>query len=186
MVSYNKKPHLGDISAGMLRRLLIVPFDQDFERNPELKIKDVYTKIRPELPGIFNRCIKAWRDVQKRGFTVSKETKEAVQDLARSSDTVYDWWCEHVNVTGADADKLIYAQCYTHYQEHMEPGISERYRLSQKHFQQRMRSIARKYREINGPKAIKLRGKVAKGFEGATLRVATVDDIDTLRAPRNF
>ena len=62
----NNVPSLADLSYGMMRRLMVIPFDRTFTdktRNP-----DLFERIwENELSGVLNRALAGYRRVIKRG-----------------------------------------------------------------------------------------------------------------------
>jgi P4 family phage/plasmid primase-like protien len=62
----NNIPSLADLSHGMLRRLMVIPFDRiftDADKDPEL-----FDRIlAAELPGVLNRALEGYRRFQIRG-----------------------------------------------------------------------------------------------------------------------
>jgi putative DNA primase/helicase len=64
----NNVPSLADLSHGMLRRLMVIPFDRTFtaaDKDPDL-FERIWAK---ELPGVLNRAIEGYRRVVARGST---------------------------------------------------------------------------------------------------------------------
>jgi P4 family phage/plasmid primase-like protien len=62
----NNIPSLADLSHGMVRRLMVVPFDRTFteqEKDPDL-FKRIWAE---ELPGVLNRALAGYRRLLERG-----------------------------------------------------------------------------------------------------------------------
>src|SRR6266446_4951430 len=62
----NNIPSLADLSHGMLRRLMVIPFDRiftDIDKDPELFDRIV----AHELPGVLNRALEGYRRLLVRG-----------------------------------------------------------------------------------------------------------------------
>ncbi len=99
VLACNELPSSEDITTGMTRRLLIVPFDADFEganRNKNMK-----NEIGMELPGVLNRIIDGYlRLVANDGFTESAAVDSEVQSFVNQNDKVYEYFMEYINVTG--------------------------------------------------------------------------------------
>lgn len=99
LISYNEMPFLGDESTGMLRRLLVIPCEENLDVNPGLKIKNVMAKLRVEIPGIIARCLRAYVRLSDRGyFNISQETKARVDQMRRESNPVRDWALDMIRV----------------------------------------------------------------------------------------
>ena len=80
-----------------LRRLNIIPFDQNLEVHPEKKIKNVEKKIRKEYEGIIYKAICAYREVLRKGkFSKVKESDQKIMDMLKSSSTIAAWISDHV------------------------------------------------------------------------------------------
>ena len=80
----NNIPSLADLSHGMLRRLMVVPFNRRFtdqDRDPDL-FEEIWAK---ELPGVLNRALRGYRRLLERGAkfkrpaAVEKATKRWLQ-----------------------------------------------------------------------------------------------------------
>lgn len=104
LISYNEVPFLGDESSGMLRRLLIIPCEQNFDANPSLKVENILEKILIESPGIAAKCLHAYTRLSARGkFNVSNETSAKVDSMRRDSNPVRDWALDMVDFSNADS-----------------------------------------------------------------------------------
>lgn len=90
VITYNEMPYVNDTTKGMLRRLLITPWDFDISAHPDKKDPDIEYKLFEELPGIFNRCLEGWdRLEQQKGFTESVHVDNKVNQVHSFSDVVY-------------------------------------------------------------------------------------------------
>lgn len=86
----NRLPRISDTTHGLLRKLLIVPFDATFDGDA----KDVYLKekLLAELPGIFNWVIEGYRRLERnKGFTASAVVEDKIRDYLISDDTVINF-----------------------------------------------------------------------------------------------
>ena len=80
----NNVPSVADLTEGMQRRLMVIPFDQSFKNsaNPVL-FPEIWTH---ELPGILNRFLKGLRRLSKRGrFKEPTDVREATAKLLRDA-----------------------------------------------------------------------------------------------------
>lgn len=80
----NNVPSVADLSWGMLRRLMVIPFDRTFKKDAD---PDLFPKIwATELPGVFNRALRGLKRLQQRGWrfkqpdSVRKATKRLLAD----------------------------------------------------------------------------------------------------------
>lgn len=101
--SSNHDLHITDKSSGVLRRLMIVPMEANFDpklgpvtREPDPFIID---KLKAELPGIFNMCIKAYiKAKERRYFTISQVSQETLDEASEGSNPVRAYLSETVNM----------------------------------------------------------------------------------------
>jgi putative DNA primase/helicase len=77
MLLCNNVPSLADLSRGMLRRLIVIPFDRSFTDKDE--DKELFDRIRAnELSGVLNKALKGYIRLQKRQrFKLPKAVKQA-------------------------------------------------------------------------------------------------------------
>jgi putative DNA primase/helicase len=77
MLLCNNVPSLADLSRGMLRRLMVIPFDRSFTDKDE--DKELFDRIRAnELSGVLNKALKGYIRLQKRQrFKLPKAVKAA-------------------------------------------------------------------------------------------------------------
>jgi P4 family phage/plasmid primase-like protien len=90
--SCNELPKIRDLSDGMFRRLIIVPFDAVFsheEGNIDPRIDE---KLEAELPGILNLCIKGYRNLLARGkFIEPQKSLDSVEEFKQDIDCVFQF-----------------------------------------------------------------------------------------------
>lgn len=157
VISYNEKPYLKDTSTGMLRRLMIVPFDYDLEKNPEKVNPNIKKDLREELSGIFNRALEGWyRLEEQKGFTKSKHVLNKVDELHRMSDIVKAFLDDCVEKTASEEDFIPYNDLYNTFCNYFEDENSSGKVLSKKAFSLRLK----KYGLVTAQK--KRRGKNQK------------------------
>jgi P4 family phage/plasmid primase-like protien len=118
IMTYNEIPFLKDITEGMKRRLLVIPFDMNTKTHPDRVIQDVSAKIREELPGILNRAIKAAERLLARGhFEKPQESLDIVKGMVYDSSPFEDYYDAYVVVTGDASDKVSCQALFKHYAE---------------------------------------------------------------------
>jgi putative DNA primase/helicase len=94
----NELPRTRDTTRGFFRRLIVVPFDRNFEDDPA-KDPFIKQKLMEELPGIFNLVIRGYKRLQKqRGFTASPIIQDQIEQYRTDIDTVRAWYKECVEV----------------------------------------------------------------------------------------
>ena len=90
IMACNDLPRSADMSHGMLRRLLIVPFDAVFDKSN----RDIHivSKLKDELSGIFNLAMEGFIRFDKQGgFTESATVEKEVSDYVSENDTVQNF-----------------------------------------------------------------------------------------------
>ena len=92
-ISCNNLPFTNDISKGLLRRLLLVPFAAYFAESKQ--DKNLAEKLKAEAPGIINWAIEGAKNVLKNDYAISYANSalnlEQVQDFKRENNPIYDW-----------------------------------------------------------------------------------------------
>jgi putative DNA primase/helicase len=69
----NNIPSIADLSHGMQRRLMVIPFDRTFTE--EEKDPDLFDRIwKRELPGVLNQALAGYRRLLKRGTKFNRPT----------------------------------------------------------------------------------------------------------------
>lgn len=90
IMACNELPRSSDMSHGMLRRLLIVPFNATFTKDN----RDIHivAKLKEELSGIFNLAMVGYtRFVKQNGFSESTTVDKEVEDYVNDNDTVQNF-----------------------------------------------------------------------------------------------
>jgi len=168
IMTYNEFPYLKDTTEGMLRRLLIVPFDLDLKARPEKKIPNIYKKLESELPGILNRILTAFERLQKRdGFEIPAETKALVKGMVYDSDPVIEWFSTFAIVTKDDDDKISLKDAYTCFKEDMEDGKTFG-NLSSRGFRKRLDQLL-VYNNLKPVAKIYIDGQMRRGLQGVKI-----------------
>lgn len=113
----NELPWTKDVSFGMFRRLLIVPFNARFTQ--ETQDKGLRDKLRDELPGIMNVAIAGLKRLKAQGnFSESEAIQEEVDIYHAESDSIRPWFDTNVVVneyTGKDDEYLLMQVAYNNY-----------------------------------------------------------------------
>ena len=91
----NKLPNFKDDSDGMMRRLVVIPFnhrikDQEADKNIDYK-------INTEMSGVLNFALKGLRDLIENNYNFADgaATKDAFEQYKVESDSVYYFFTEH-------------------------------------------------------------------------------------------
>lgn len=108
---FNNPPSLADLSPGMQRRIIVVPFDRSFK--PEETDKGLFQRIwTEELPGVLNRYLEGLRRVIRRRWSfappeVVLRAKAKLLTAANPVPAFVDECCERTG--GAYVDDLYRA-----------------------------------------------------------------------------
>lgn len=82
----------GDKSEGWLRRMLIVPFDQDFTKSKTPKY-EIMEELKKEYSGIFNWALEGLRRLmESKAFSISKTAERKMADYRQRNDIAADFY----------------------------------------------------------------------------------------------
>jgi len=114
IISYNKMPFFPDGSSGMRRRIILIPCEQNFEKNPQLKLinpeKQILTK---EADALLSRCIRRFEDVCARGsFTPVDEGVTRLNQMITDSDPILGFIADELLITKEESDFLSIGELY--------------------------------------------------------------------------
>lgn len=96
MMVGNHLPEVRDMSHGMRRRMLMIPFNQvipDKSQDPNL-----LDKLKTEGSGILNWALAGLRDYQKNGLVIPKLIMSANDAYRTDQDIIGEWLTDHCNV----------------------------------------------------------------------------------------
>lgn len=92
MFSANHDIGTSDKSAAWQRRIILIPFDQDFRKSTETKT-EILEPIWEEFPGIFNWAVEGLqRLMSQKGFTESKVITQEVERYINKNDVAADFF----------------------------------------------------------------------------------------------
>lgn len=101
IMACNELPRTTDLSHGMMRRLLIIPFQATFTE--ETKDVLLINTLKGELAGIFNRAMEGYKrflDNNKR-FTESVAVTASVQRYQNDNDSIAAWMEDETVISAA-------------------------------------------------------------------------------------
>ena len=108
----NHKPEIRDMSDGMWRRMLLIPFDQvvpEAQRDPNLA-----AKLQQEGSGVLNWALEGLRDYSLNGLRVPKIISNAVSEYRSSEDIIGDWFQQDMLTApgkAVDKEKVYRSYC---------------------------------------------------------------------------
>jgi P4 family phage/plasmid primase-like protien len=129
IISYNKIPKLSDTSQGMRRRMMILPFQFNLDKNPERKIENIYSKLDAEYSGIINRGLEGLARLYQRGdFQRLEASETAFDEMASESNELIGYVREFVT---EDKDGILISddifeklkKSVTNYEEKDKPAV---------------------------------------------------------------
>lgn len=92
----NHMPGVRDMSHGMWRRMLLIPFNKvipDTAQDPDLLVK-----LKAEGAGVLNWALVGLRDYQNNGLTIPASIMGANDAYRTDQDIIGEWLADHCNV----------------------------------------------------------------------------------------
>lgn len=138
LIACNTFPHIDDKTDGVLRRLIIVPFERTFQAHEQIKNLDQIL-INEELHHILNWCLEGLQRLLKRGdFLIPDEIAKVKKTKQEESDHVRRFTREYG--FAYDNEKLMSKQeIYDEYRDYTEQEGSPS--CSQEEFWKRMKRV---------------------------------------------
>jgi putative DNA primase/helicase len=110
----NHKPRVADQSAGMWRRMQLVPFTVAIPE--DRRILDYTRILLEERAGILNWCLEGLADwLRAGGLGLPEAVNIATQAYRQEEDEFGQWWSECVDETGAEDDETSVGALYISY-----------------------------------------------------------------------
>lgn len=107
IISANKMPYSQDKSHGLLKRLLIVKFNEIFKEGDPRRDEFLKEKLMRELPGICNGLIAAYKNLRtNKRLSGAAELAQETLNYQQESDTVV-MFCEDVIIQCEEEDGQI-------------------------------------------------------------------------------
>jgi len=114
IMACNELPVTGDVTHGMFRRLLIVPFRAKFDKATEGYDPLIRDKLYEEASGIYNLALMGLERFRvKKVFTESELIDRNVSDYRKANDNVFVWWEE--NIEACDDGEVALEDLYMTY-----------------------------------------------------------------------
>ena len=96
LVGTNHKPTIKGDDNGVWRRLAVINFARNFEKDPEVKCNPhLLDECKKELPGILNWLIEGWRAYHRDGLGIPEEVQQEVESYREEMDDVGNWFRAH-------------------------------------------------------------------------------------------
>lgn len=117
----NKMPLTNDSTYGLLRKMILVPFDAEFTDKSGTKDSKIFDKLLAELPGIANWAIVGYKRLVAQGkFTESEEVEKVSVEYLHGSDSVASFVAENIEFTMDPNASVIRQEIYDHYVEYCQ------------------------------------------------------------------
>jgi len=113
ILSFNRRPTVRGDDDGIWRRLFMVPFERQIQR--ERTDKTFLAKLKAEGPAILNWVVDGYRLWRESGLVVPDAVRAATQDYRADSDRLGNFLTAACAVTGDPSDKVTAAEFYTAY-----------------------------------------------------------------------
>lgn len=142
----NELPDSLDATQGFFRRFIIVPFKAVFSKEAGNLDPFIEKKLLSELPGIFNRVIRAYGDLHRRGgFVASEKAAIELEKYKRDVDSVLRWFEAQCTVTEATSEHVAWIKdLYANYAQFIESEGEKP--LTAVHFGRRLNQIIPEYK----------------------------------------
>ena len=98
IMACNDMPRLTDVSNGMLRRILLIPFNRTFDKAEQDPL--LSRKLEDELSGIFNWALVGLRRLAKNNYQFSEGEliEKKLEAEVVEANPLYDWCLENLDV----------------------------------------------------------------------------------------
>ncbi len=142
----NEIPSTNDVSEGLFRRLTIIPFNAKFKLGPgadDAKAADIglLSRVKTELPGVFNRVMRHYQDLKKRGHLADADKSSAeLQRYRDEVDRVGTWVKENLYWNGSWGEDKPFVEVSSVFEKYVSDAKrSEERPLSKFHFTKHLR-----------------------------------------------
>lgn len=143
----NEIPSTNDVSEGLFRRLVIVPFNAKFKLEPTtdgtIQPADtkLFDKMKAELPGIFNRVMRHYKELRLRGHLIeAKKSADELQRYRDEVDRVGSWVKDNLQWNGSWSEDKPFVEVNAVFERYVsDTKRSEERPLSKFHFTKHLR-----------------------------------------------
>ena len=158
----NNEPSTADISKGMRRRVMVIPFKHEFKVGKDLD-RSLWPRIRRnELPGILNRLIEGLQRLRKRGKWKSPvDVRQAKREWFQNANPLLGFMAERTRRDGTN--KCLLSEFYLAYKAWTDDnGIT--YVLQRNTLGRQLKQLGYNVRHTNGGMAVIGLALKKKGF----------------------
>ena len=172
-IATNFAPSMQGADGGLRRRLRLINFPHDFERDPEYakrRIKDLAYRLKAERAGIFNWLLEGYALAKQEGLEPPKAVQDATNEYADGQDIVARWFEECCEVKEGAVSRL--ADLFDNFKRWEQAG---RYGADFMH-QRGMTDRLKKLTQSRGLDVSFTRVGRQRGVTGLQLRDPTADE----------
>ena len=113
-MAVNHKPLVRGNDYGIWRRVLAIPWEQEFAGNRA--DKNLQKKLLQELPGILNWCIAGYTQWRAHGLEIPEKVRLATSTYRKESNSVLQWINEECTIdSGSCCEALVLYANYCHW-----------------------------------------------------------------------
>lgn len=121
IMACNELPYTGDVSHGMFRRLIIVPFRAKFDKNVEGFDPLIKEKLFEEASGIYNLALAGLERFRKNKlFSDSQLIEDQLDEYQMSNDTVLSWYKDNITKISDESRFVILNDAYIEYKFYVD------------------------------------------------------------------
>ena len=118
ILATNHDPRFADRSKGIWRRMIVIPFRVSIE--PERQDPQLASKLKVELPGVFNWAVDGLRDLQRqRQFTAPTICREAWEQFRAESNPTREFLTDNYKAGSAE-ESIPCGEVYAEYHNFLQ------------------------------------------------------------------
>jgi len=158
IISMNELPFSRDSTKAFFRRLLMVPFDEEFTHDKGNMDENIEDKLMEELPGILNKLIEGYKRLERqRRFTHSDIIAQNVEEYRNILDLTYQWKSECMQRDGS-VEFLDFATMYTSYCDYLRENGEKQVTCN---------TFSKKIKKhLRNPTRTRINGVLKRGYKG--------------------
>ena len=111
-MAVNHKPNIRGTDRGIWRRIVLIPFEQNFEGRED---KVLINTLQAELPGILNWALRGLAEWREQGLGTAKAIERATEEYRRESDIMGQWFTDRA--ASAPGKLLMVSEAYASFSD---------------------------------------------------------------------
>ncbi|HAV3281118.1 phage/plasmid primase, P4 family [Acinetobacter baumannii] len=147
----NHKPIIKGSDHGIWRRLMMVPFERNYDKDKTL-VKDPFlaSKLANELPGVLAWLVRGAIEYQQEGLNPPEKTKRARDEYRDEMDLLKDWISECCEVGDPETVSELSSKLWESWQEYASKKGELRYIPTSRSLGRRLSSKFKTAKGANG------------------------------------